>query len=162
MVANNSSGMACGTEFNTYQTLESLVLVLPSGTVLNTGAADATEKLRALEPELHEGLLRLKKGCVTNQSPCAPLKDSMKSSSRLIITSTQLAKHLSVLRLSLSLQYFSKSLKISAGGPSVTALVECSGDRACMTSRHNLENLTIILGSCRRPRNAKVVRHIMC
>jgi D-lactate dehydrogenase len=60
VVANNSSGMACGTEFNTYQTLESLVLVLPSGTVLDTGAPDADEKLRAAEPELHQGLLRLR------------------------------------------------------------------------------------------------------
>lgn len=60
VVANNSSGMACGTEFNTYQTLESLVLILPSGTVLDTGALDADEKLSSLEPELHEGLLRLR------------------------------------------------------------------------------------------------------
>jgi D-lactate dehydrogenase len=29
VVANNSSGMHCGTEFNTYRTLESMVLVLP-------------------------------------------------------------------------------------------------------------------------------------
>jgi len=34
IVANNSSGMACGTELNTYQTLESAELVLPSGTDL--------------------------------------------------------------------------------------------------------------------------------
>ena len=38
VVANNSSGMACGTVANTYNTLESLVLVLPSGTVIDTGA----------------------------------------------------------------------------------------------------------------------------
>jgi D-lactate dehydrogenase len=56
MVANNSSGMACGTEFNTYRTLESLVLVLPSGSVIDTGASDADERLRALEPALHQGL----------------------------------------------------------------------------------------------------------
>lgn len=60
VVANNSSGMACGTEFNTYRTLESAVLVLPSGTVIDTGEADADARLRALEPELHEGLLRLR------------------------------------------------------------------------------------------------------
>lgn len=60
VVANNSSGMACGTEFNTYRTLESMVLVLPSGTVLDTAAPDAGEKLRAHEPELFEGLLRLR------------------------------------------------------------------------------------------------------
>ncbi|MDZ5443118.1 FAD-binding and (Fe-S)-binding domain-containing protein [Micromonospora sp. 4G57] len=60
VVANNSSGMTCGTEFNTYRTLESLLLVLPSGTVLDTGAPDADERLRAAEPELHAGLLRLR------------------------------------------------------------------------------------------------------
>lgn len=60
VVANNSSGMACGTEFNTYRTLDSLVLVLPSGTVLDTGARDADERLRSLEPELYAGLERLR------------------------------------------------------------------------------------------------------
>ncbi len=60
VVANNSSGMTCGTEYNTYRTLDSLVLVLPSGTVLDTGAPDADERLRATEPELYAGLLRLR------------------------------------------------------------------------------------------------------
>ncbi|MFB9730974.1 FAD-binding and (Fe-S)-binding domain-containing protein [Ornithinimicrobium kibberense] len=60
VVANNSSGMQCGTEANTYATLESLVLVLPSGTVVDTGASDADASLRAAEPELHTGLLRLR------------------------------------------------------------------------------------------------------
>ncbi|WP_060886023.1 FAD-binding and (Fe-S)-binding domain-containing protein, partial [Streptomyces caniscabiei] len=60
VVANNSSGMACGTELNTYRTLESAVLVLPSGTVLDTGAADADDRLRTLEPRIHEGLVRLR------------------------------------------------------------------------------------------------------
>ena len=59
VVANNSSGMNCGTVDNTYRTLESLTVVLPSGTVIDTGAADADRKLRALEPELYEGLARL-------------------------------------------------------------------------------------------------------
>ncbi|MFE7418428.1 FAD-binding and (Fe-S)-binding domain-containing protein [Rhodococcus sp. NPDC057529] len=60
VVANNSSGMACGTEFNTYRTLESMVLVLASGTVIDTGAPDANTRLRNLEPDLHYGLLRLR------------------------------------------------------------------------------------------------------
>ena len=59
VVANNSSGMNCGTVDNTYRTLESLTVVLPSGTVIDTGAPDADQKLRALEPELYEGLARL-------------------------------------------------------------------------------------------------------
>ncbi|WP_051476702.1 FAD-binding and (Fe-S)-binding domain-containing protein [Arthrobacter sp. Br18] len=59
VVANNSSGMHCGTVDNAYRTLESLTLVLPSGTVVDTGADDADERLRVLEPALHEGLARL-------------------------------------------------------------------------------------------------------
>ncbi|NUT31791.1 MAG: FAD-binding oxidoreductase, partial [Hamadaea sp.] len=60
VIANNSSGMTCGTHANTYQTLESMTLVLPSGTVVDTGAADADERLRALEPALFAGLERLR------------------------------------------------------------------------------------------------------
>jgi len=60
VVANNSSGMACGITGNTYTTLESLTLVLTSGTVVDTAAADANQKLRHDEPELFEGLLRLR------------------------------------------------------------------------------------------------------
>jgi len=60
VVANNSSGMACGTAQNTYATLDSLVLVLPSGTVVDTGAVDADDRLRQLEPTLYEGLTRLR------------------------------------------------------------------------------------------------------
>jgi D-lactate dehydrogenase len=60
VVANNSSGMVCGTEFNTYRTLESAVLVLPSGTVVDTKEKHADARLKGLEPELYEGLLRLR------------------------------------------------------------------------------------------------------
>lgn len=55
VVANNSSGMACGTTDNAYRTLESLTLVLPSGTVIDTGAPDASARLRELEPVLFKG-----------------------------------------------------------------------------------------------------------
>ena len=39
VIANNSSGMCCGTEQNTYNTLQSLTFVLPSGTVVDTAAS---------------------------------------------------------------------------------------------------------------------------
>ncbi|MEU4473904.1 FAD-binding and (Fe-S)-binding domain-containing protein [Micromonospora sp. NPDC023888] len=60
MVANNSSGMTCGTTDNAYRTMESLRFVLPSGTVVDSAARDADDRLRADEPELYAGLLRLR------------------------------------------------------------------------------------------------------
>ena len=52
--------MACGTVENTYRTLDSMVVVLPSGTVVDTGAPDADGRLRHDEPEIFTGLLRLR------------------------------------------------------------------------------------------------------
>lgn len=66
VVANNSSGMACGIEANTYQTLESAVLVLPSGTVIDTSAPNADDRFRTLEPRMHAGLADLRKRVVSN------------------------------------------------------------------------------------------------
>ncbi|MFJ9819582.1 FAD-binding and (Fe-S)-binding domain-containing protein [Streptomyces sp. NPDC101151] len=60
LVANNSSGMNCGTRDNAYRTMESLQFVLPSGTVVDTAARDADQALRAHEPQLHAGLVRLR------------------------------------------------------------------------------------------------------
>lgn len=60
VVANNSSGMACGTEFNSYRTVESMVVVLSTGTVIDSGQPDADARLRQLEPEVHAGLLALR------------------------------------------------------------------------------------------------------
>lgn len=74
VVANNSSGMACGTEENSYRTIESLVLVLPSGTVIDTGSADADEKLRALEPDLVAGLERLRDRVRANPASVAKIR----------------------------------------------------------------------------------------
>ena len=73
VVANNSSGMACGTVENSYRTIESVVAVLPSGTVIDTGAPDADAKLRALEPTLHEGLLKLRERVVSNPASVAKI-----------------------------------------------------------------------------------------
>lgn len=73
VVANNSSGMACGTATNTYATLESMVVVLPSGTVVDTAAPDAAEHLRAAEPALVAGLERLRDRVRANPDSMARL-----------------------------------------------------------------------------------------
>jgi len=58
VVANNSSGMACGTEQNTYRTLRSAVVVLPSGTVVDTSQPDSV--LAEAEPRLWRALADLR------------------------------------------------------------------------------------------------------
>lgn len=60
VVADNSSGMACGIVENSYRTIESMLLVLPSGTILDTAAPDALAQLRDREPEIVRGLQHLR------------------------------------------------------------------------------------------------------
>ncbi|WP_040161336.1 FAD-binding and (Fe-S)-binding domain-containing protein [Nigerium massiliense] len=60
MIANNSSGMTCGTIANAYRTLESLTLVLPSGTVVDTASPTVEDDLRRREPALVAVLERLR------------------------------------------------------------------------------------------------------
>ena len=60
VIANNSSGMACGIEQNTYRTLSSSILVLPSGTVLDTSQEDADDILGQSDPRIHQGLGELR------------------------------------------------------------------------------------------------------
>ena len=60
VLANNASGMAAGTTRDAYRTVRSLTVVLPSGTVVDTGDPEADTVLAAAEPQLHQGLLDLK------------------------------------------------------------------------------------------------------
>ena len=74
VIANNSSGMQCGTRFNAYRTLESLVLVLPSGTVVDSSAPEASRAFAAAEPDLHEGLLRLRRRILDDPASVATIE----------------------------------------------------------------------------------------
>jgi D-lactate dehydrogenase len=60
VIANNSGGMRCGVTWDPYSTVESMTLILASGTVIDTAAADAEARFAAAEPELAWGLLDLR------------------------------------------------------------------------------------------------------
>jgi D-lactate dehydrogenase len=60
VIANNSGGMRCGTWADAYSTVRAMRLVLPSGTVIDTAAPDADERLARDEPELATGLLAIR------------------------------------------------------------------------------------------------------
>lgn len=81
VVANNSSGMACGITENSYQTIESMRIVLPSGTILDTGDPEAGALLRAAEPAVVDGLLALRERLLASPEHVAFLRQqfSMKN-----------------------------------------------------------------------------------
>jgi D-lactate dehydrogenase len=56
VIANNSGGMRCGVTRDSYSTVSSMTLVLPSGTTIDTAAPDAAKRFAAEEPELAKGL----------------------------------------------------------------------------------------------------------
>ncbi|HKF81344.1 MAG TPA: FAD-binding and (Fe-S)-binding domain-containing protein [Solirubrobacterales bacterium] len=56
VVANNSGGMRCGVTRDSYSTVRELTFVLPSGTVIDSGAPGAADRFAAAEPELVAGL----------------------------------------------------------------------------------------------------------
>ena len=60
ILANNSSGMCCGTTENAYRTVHSMTFVLPSGFVLNTAEPDAARIFENEQPHIARGLLELK------------------------------------------------------------------------------------------------------
>jgi D-lactate dehydrogenase len=60
VIANNSGGMRCGVTKDSYSTVRSLTLVLPSGTLIDTAAPDAAERFAAAEPDLAAGLAAIR------------------------------------------------------------------------------------------------------
>jgi D-lactate dehydrogenase len=56
VIANNSGGMRCGVTKDSYSTVSSMTLVLPSGTTIDTAVPGAAERFAAEEPALAKGL----------------------------------------------------------------------------------------------------------
>jgi D-lactate dehydrogenase len=74
VIANNSGGMRCGTAWDPYSTVESLRLVLASGTVVDTAAPDAEARFAAAEPQLCAGLLALRSELLDDEELCARVR----------------------------------------------------------------------------------------
>src|SRR6201984_3339656 len=74
VIANNASGMCCGTVENSYKTLESISFLLPSGTFIKTADPDAENQFKVAEPELAVGLLEIKQEIEQDQQLVERLK----------------------------------------------------------------------------------------
>ncbi len=68
IVANNASGMCCGTAQNSYHTLDAMAYVLADGTCIDTAYEDADEKLRTESPNIYYGLVALRDEIRANES----------------------------------------------------------------------------------------------
>ena len=60
ILANNSSGMCCGVAQNSYHTLDSLVVLLADGAVVDTRQEDADSQLARARPALHAEIVALR------------------------------------------------------------------------------------------------------
>ncbi|MGK2931420.1 MAG: FAD-binding oxidoreductase, partial [Solirubrobacterales bacterium] len=74
VVANNSGGMRCGVTYDSYSTVTAMEFILPSGTVVDSSAPDAEEKFAAAEPELAEGLLRIRQEILDDEELTARIR----------------------------------------------------------------------------------------
>jgi D-lactate dehydrogenase len=74
VIANNSSGMCCGTTQNSYKTLSSLTFMLPSGSLFDSARPDAEEEFALLEPALAAGLIEIKRAIESDPELVARLR----------------------------------------------------------------------------------------
>ncbi len=68
VVNNNSGGMRCGVTYDSYQTVTGMTFITPSGTVIDTEAAGAEQEFANKEPELAEGLLKIREEILADQA----------------------------------------------------------------------------------------------
>jgi D-lactate dehydrogenase len=74
VIANNSSGMCCGTTQNAYKTLSSLSFMLPSGTFIDSAREDAERQFASAEPALAAGLMDIKREIESDSELVARLR----------------------------------------------------------------------------------------
>ena len=60
VIANNSSGMACGITDNTYRTLQSATVVLSNGAIINSADHESDAQLKSADPDLYSMLQDIK------------------------------------------------------------------------------------------------------
>lgn len=66
ILANNSGGMCCGVTENSYQTIQSMTLVLPNGFVIDSAAPDAEKIFVNEQPNIARGLIEIRRRILAN------------------------------------------------------------------------------------------------
>jgi FAD/FMN-containing dehydrogenases len=74
ILSNNSSGMCCGVQFNSYHTLASIEFMLPNGMLFNTGVKEDYERFEKECAPIYNGLLQLQQRVQNNESLIAEIR----------------------------------------------------------------------------------------
>jgi len=78
IAANNASGMCCGTAQNSYQTLQSMRVVLADGTLLDTADEASRAALRTSHGDLVDGLAELARQVCADDALAARIRHKFK------------------------------------------------------------------------------------
>jgi len=68
VIANNAGGMRCTIERDAYHTVRSMTVLLASGTIIDTSQPDAEAAFMRAEPELAQGLLKLRAELIADRA----------------------------------------------------------------------------------------------
>ncbi|SHH30149.1 FAD-binding and (Fe-S)-binding domain-containing protein [Ferrimonas marina] len=74
IVANNASGMNCGTHHNSYRLIDSARIILADGTVLDTGCEESRKQFAMKRPEVLEGLAEIRDTIMADEAMVARIK----------------------------------------------------------------------------------------
>lgn len=75
IIANNASGMCCGVKDNAYHTMDSLRFILPNGQIYDTQDAGCDQLLLKQAPDIHQGLLALRKRILADKTLFGRVRD---------------------------------------------------------------------------------------
>jgi D-lactate dehydrogenase len=78
ILANNASGMCCGVEENSYQTLDSIRLILVDGTVVDTGDSKSIEEFKISHTDLLERISALRSRILADEQLTERIKYKFK------------------------------------------------------------------------------------
>ncbi|NNK96613.1 MAG: FAD-binding oxidoreductase [Desulfobacterales bacterium] len=78
ILANNASGMCCGVEENSYQTLESIRLILADGTIIDTGDSKSVEDFKKSHAALLNRLSALRQRILDDEQLAERIKYKFK------------------------------------------------------------------------------------
>ncbi len=74
IISNNASGMCCGIDHNSYQTLHSMKYILPNGIIMDSSLQNADKIMMEEIPTIYDGILKIKNSIRNNHALTSKIK----------------------------------------------------------------------------------------